>query len=723
MTTHVLIHKQFEDSYDRLDGSIKNKVLNFMVRLQREPESPGLDLKRPQGAPSYVRTGRVSDNFRAVLVTSGADGDTEMLSLIAVKKHDDAYELANSLRLEVNSKTGAAEVYEPSVLQRAVDSAPTTATESEPTFMPRSVRQIDLERFGVEPEIAAKLLTVVGEEPFLAIATALPDTQGSAVLDLAFGKSPDDVWRDYGIDDSGPIDVDDVEKAFQRPITRLNFTAAAADNEEELRAVLEGDFAKWRVWLHPLQRKLAYHDGWNGPFRVTGGAGTGKTVTAVHRARHLAERLDAGKSPSKVLLTTFTTNLSKAIEAQLVQLAGADVVKRVETLNVDSLARKIFAATDAGREILKNARVLPDSDSGVSELWRTAAKVGSEDWDAEFLADEWSLVVLGNAIDDEASYLRVARSGRSRRLSRPQRADVWLVIEQFQRLMRAEGRITFTELAARAATALEKDQGLRNLFAYRHAVIDEAQDLHPAHWRMLRALVEPATDDLFIVGDAHQRIYGRPTPLSRYGIETRGRSRRLTINYRTSREILQWTLKVADPDVDDLDTEADTLQGARSVFGGPEPETATFANAAAESAGIVERIQRWQAEGVKKADIAVFAYEKRHVDEVSDALHAAGVERAVVGPDTREEKLGDVVRVMTMHRAKGLEYRGVILSHLGARDFPPKRVARLTGEAKGRELKKLRSVLYVAGSRARERMAITSTGAPTDIIANAHEGG
>ncbi|MCG7630892.1 AAA family ATPase [Gordonia McavH-238-E] len=714
--TQVLMHQQFEDSYDRLDGSIRNRVLNFMVRLQREPDSPGLDLKHPQGAPSYVRTARVTDNYRAVLVTSGSAGDTELLSLIAVKKHDDAYTFANSLRLEVNAKTGAAELYQPLALQTALDNADiATSTESRP-YLPSTVRQLDLERFGVASEVAERLTKVTGEDAFLSIAGALPATQGSAVLDLAFGKSPDEVWRDYGIDETGPIDVDDVEKALQRPISRLNFTAAAADNEDELRAVLEGDFAKWRVWLHPLQRKLAYHDGWNGPFRVTGGAGTGKTVTAVHRARHLAERLEKAESTSKVLLTTFTKNLAKAIEAQVVELAGPPILKKVDVQNVDSLARSVVAATDSGRGLVHGSTFVHDTDRRVIDLWKGAAQVSSGDWDAAFLADEWSLVVLGNAIQEEKDYLRVPRSGRSQRLSRLQRADVWLAVEQFRRLMRAEGLITFTELAARAAAALDSDTNLRNMFGYRHAVVDEAQDLHPAHWKMLRALIAPDTDDLFIVGDAHQRIYGRPTPLSRYGVETRGRSRRLTINYRTSREILRWTLKVADPQVDDLDNDAETLDGARSVFGGPEPETLAFAGVTDENDGIVSVIKRWNADGMKPAGIAVFAYETRHVEDIAQALREAGVDNAVVGADTREEKLGDVVRVMTMHRAKGLEFRGVILARTGATEFPPKYVARLKGEARERETKKLRSVLYVAGSRARERMAIICTGSPSEML-------
>ncbi|WP_288338055.1 UvrD-helicase domain-containing protein [uncultured Gordonia sp.] len=713
MTRYVQMHEMFQGSYNKLDGSIKSRVLNFMVKLQQDPDGTGLDFKQPKGAADkHIRTARVTDNYRAVLMDPGGES---ALYLIAVMKHDDAYEFAEKVTIQVNEKTGAAELFDKVALKTAVDTAP-VAQPSEQPFMPSTVRTSDLERFGVEPGIAERLTEVTGEEAFLAIAGALPSTQGGAVLDLAFGKSPDDVWKDYALQEPGPIDTDDLEKALERPISRLAFTAAAGDNEAELRAVLEGDFAKWRVWLHPLQRDLATHDGWNGPFRVTGGAGTGKTVTALHRARHLARRIEDSGGGEKVLLTTYTRNLVRDIEAQLIMLAGKEITGLVDVLNVDALARKVLTAGDNGRALVNSSTLVQDSDTRVAQLWATAAQTATGKWEPGFLSDEWALVVLGNSIEDEAGYLRVPRTGRSQRLSRPQRADVWKVVEHFQRLMRAEGLITFTELAARAASALAADPGLRDRFGYRHAVIDEAQDLHPAHWKMLRALVAPGTDDLFIVGDAHQRIYGRPTPLSRYGIETRGRSRRLTINYRTSREILRWTLRMADPDVDDLDVDSDTLQGARSVFGGPEPEMLGFAFHGEENNGIGTLIKTWRAEGLELRDIAVFTYEKRHVDEICDALESEGVPSAAVGPNTAEEKLGDAVRVMTMHRAKGLEYRGVILARMGEKDFPPPFLLRKEGDELSRERKKLRSVLYVAGSRARERMAIAYTGKPAKML-------
>src|SRR5699024_9909943 len=199
--------------------------------------------------------------------------------------------------------------------------------------------------------------------------------------------------------------------------------------------------------------------------------------------------------------------------------------------------------------------------------------------------------------------------------------------------------------------------------------------LHPAHWRLLRALVPAGTDDMFIVGDAHQRIYGKPIVLSRYGIETRGRSRRLTVNYRTSREILNWSLRVAyGQTADDLEGEDDSLAGARSEFSGPEPESNGFVSTAAERSGLVDKIRAWQEAGIRLSEIAVVTRLGNQVDELTDVLIDAGIPAMKVSRSTDENTSDDEVRVMTMHRAKGLEYRAIALVGANNRDLPPSAV-------------------------------------------------
>ncbi|WP_043679658.1 UvrD-helicase domain-containing protein [Nocardia vulneris] len=717
MKTQVLIHDLFHKSFAALDGSIRNKVMPFILKIQQEPNATGLDLKQPKGASNkYVRTARVNDQYRAVLLAAGEGASTPALYLIAIKNHDEAYEYAEKLTLQVNAKTGAAELFDAVALDEAVDHARQhrVVDGSLVPLFPSAVRQSDIERFGVTPEIAAQLKSVTDEDALERIITALPASQGNAVLDLAYGKSPDDVWHDLVVEDPGTVDIEDIAGALQRPLSQLSFTTIDVATDDELRIMLEGDFAKWRVWLHPLQRRLATHVGWNGPYRVTGGAGTGKTVTAMHRARFLGNRLRTSRH--KVLFTTFTKNLAHSIESQLKLLAGPPVLENIDVVNIDALARRVVASTDIGRIAVNGANFLADNDSQIRELWSRAALVSTDPWDPAFLAEEWSEVVLGHAITTEAGYIHVPRSGRAERLSRVDRSDVWQAIEQFERLMQSSGLMTFTQLSARAAAMVTADPDLRERFAYRHAVIDEAQDLHPAHWKLLRALIPTDTDDLFIVGDAHQRIYRKRTPLSHLGIETKGRSRRLTINYRTSKEILGWCMRVVDDEVDDLDLATDTLAGARSVFSGPELDVQGFTSGADELRALTARIADWHAGGYALSEVAVCALEHKQVNDVLDALAAAGIPAAEVTDRTDEADLGAAVRVLTMHRAKGLEFRAVALPHLGDDCLPPYYVRNLKGYARGQAEHRLRCLLYVAGSRARERLSLSWSGKPSPLL-------
>lgn len=712
MSARVVLSDLFGRSYAELDGSIKNRVLDFIVKLQERPDSPGLQVKTPVGiADARIKTARVNDYWRAVLIELP---ESCGYVLVAVKPHDDAVPLAERLRFGVNEVTGALEVVDQAALDEAVTSAsklPAVGAATVPVL--DGLRARDLHPFGIAEDIAEQLVAMTDEGQLLAVAAELPGLQGNAVLDLAAGRKPEDVWADLVAEQEPDIDTSDVLTALDRQLSRLTFTDGS--NVEELRAVLEGNFKAWRVWLHPLQRKLAYHDGWRGPYRVTGGAGTGKTVTAVHRAQHLAGRLPTDDAGTKILFTTFTRNLAQDIQSQLVELAGPGILNHVEVLNIDALAQRVLSAGSGAQR----ARLRNDADPTISDLWESARAEGEGDWKTGFLQTEWTDVVLAQGIEDRDSYLRVSRSGRGRRISRPQRADLWRIFEKFTQLLTAQELMTFAQAAARAASMVAADSGASSsgITRYRHAIVDEAQDLHPAHWRLLRGVVAPGQDDLFIVGDAHQRIYGRPIVLSRLGIETRGRSRRLTVNYRTSREILNWSLRVAyGQAADDLEGAGETLAGARSEFSGPVPEARGFPNVVGERSALLEKLRSWNAAHMPWSEMAVLTRNRSQVNELNDALADAGVPSAKVEARTDESILGDQVRVMTMHRAKGLEFRAVAVVGASSKELPPWPIRQLDGEEREAAYARERSLVYVSGSRAREQLYISWVGNPSDLI-------
>jgi hypothetical protein len=698
-TRIVIINDLFVKANEDLDGAVKGKVLNFITKLQLDPTAKGLDLKPPKGAADKrVRTARVDDFWRAVLFELPNAGG---FVLATVKPHDDAYQYAANVRLRINGATGVLELFDPAAIEKALrpTSEPPEGVVPRPEVPAKplitGVTSAQLRDFGLSDEVAARVLEITDQAQFHTLCDALPELQGVALLDLLAGKPYETVYEDlFGLEDLGEIDTEDFEGALTRPGTRVQFAPATP---EDLIAAFNGQLAAWRVWLHPLQRKLAYHDGWNGPFRVTGGAGTGKTVTALHRAHHLADRLAAGGSQGRVLVATYTRNLAEALAGQLAELRGGEAPRCVDVLNLDALASRTLRAANKG----KPPNLVSDSAAVVKQAWELAADGSS--WDDRFLAEEWLDVVLAQGITDQAGYLRAPRPGRGVALNRGKRVEVWNLISRAVTHLEVEEVLTFTQAASRAADVLAARPDLQ----YTHVVVDEAQDLHPAHWRLVRALVPEGPDDIFIVGDAHQRIYGKPLVLSRFGINTRGRSRRLTINYRTSEEILRWSVGVMGGEpVDDLDGSPETLLGARSAFTGPDPVIISARDRRDEGRQLTKQVKTWVDEEFQEESIGVLCPSNAEVDTAARALKSAGIPAVVVSgyatPATGS------VQVMTMHRAKGLEFRCVAMTGLGPVKLASPRSA-ATEEEKLR-LATERALIYVAGTRARERLTLLGVG-------------
>lgn len=702
MSANIVINGMFTKANKSLDGATKGKVLDFITKLQHNPRAKGLDLKMPKGAVDRrVRTARVSDFWRAVLFELPKAAG---FVLASVKPHDDAYDYAARLKINVNEITGALEVVDPKIIEDITHVDGGAAKEPAKPLL-AGLGEAKLKAFGMSDEVIARALTITDDDEFEQLCDAIPELQGCALLDLRAGKDPDEVYRELvGELDPDGIDTEDFDAALKRPSSRLSF---ASGTSEDLLAAIEGDLKAWRVWLHPQQRRLAYRDGWNGPFRVTGGAGTGKTVTALHRARHLAERaIESGHRERPVLLATFTRNLAATLADQLRELAGADVADTVEVRNLDAIAAHLLAKSGDQRQ-----RIASSSDETVRQAWEIASS--GTDWGPDFLREEWLDVVLANGISDRSTYLRVPRPGRGVALNRAKRGEVWGLIEKARQHLSVSGVLTHEQAAARAAEIASSDPTGQ----YRHVVVDEAQDLHPAHWRLIRALVPEAQDDLFIVGDAHQRIYGRRVVLSHFGIHTRGRSRRLTVNYRTSQQILMWSIGVmTGADIDDLDGESDSLLGARSEFTGPEPVASRCDSHADEASVVTGQVRAWIDEGYELGGIAVLAPTNQAADAVATALGAAGITQRRVGREgggTAE----NAVQVMTMHRAKGLEFPAVAIVRLGKADYPPHIPAVSSQNGASARSDQARALLYVAGTRARERLTLVYTDRLTELAA------
>ena len=698
----VIMSREFHKDLE-LDGSIKAKAWDFLGKLTANADLTGLDLKKPKNpADSRVRTARVDQQYRAVLFAVGEKPEPMWL-LAAVKNHDEAYELASTLVYEVNPANGATEVYRPVAIKAKVGEFSTRPAKNDaPQVLPFTPEE--LVGVGINAEVAAEAVRLTTEDDILELAGDLPAWQQQVLLDLATGSSLDEVRATYGDDE--PTDVDDPVAAVRRAASRMEFVYL--DSDDELRRMLEGDFAAWRTYLHPTQRSLAYREKYNGPFRLAGGAGTGKTVVALHRAAFLATR-------GRVLLCTFTRNLAANLRVDLRSLVTADAAARADVSGVDQLVRRVVETVDGQVGQPLNGR---EED----QRWEEAVHAGGVPADLvpqltpSFLASEYRAVVLAQPEPTKQAYLRARRTGRGIRLNRVQRTAVWRVFEAFERGVEAEGRTTYDLLASRAATILANGELRDKTPRYDHVVVDEGQDLHAGHWRVLRGLVDPGPNDMFLCEDGHQRIYGERIVLGHFGIETRGRSRRLTLNYRTTRQNLRFAMSVIDDEpFVDLDGDTETTAGYHSSFDGPRPETHGFTTDAEEMRFVSETVKAWLDAGVESKAIAVLSRRSQEQDRARAALKDAGVASEVVDREGPGE--GNAVKLVTMHRSKGTEFSRVLV--VGAESgvlpldwvvdgFPDTERA----AARARE----RSLFYVACSRARDQLVVTWSGTPSPFI-------
>lgn len=479
--------------------------------------------------------------------------------------------------------------------------------------------------------------------------------------------------------------------------------------EDELVAVLALPLAQWRTYLHASQRQLAYRQSYNGSVRVTGGAGTGKTVVAMHRAKVLADRLPEDAPAQQILFTTFTRNLAQVIGRDLRLLGGGDVLEAVEVLNVDRLAFRVVQEAEGAQPHVISGEQL-------GELWQDVVDVHGIEHTPAFLHSEWEQVILAQGCTSRSDYFTAVRAGRGLRLDRRGRAEVWKAVELLYQRLAESGRRTYLQLAQAAAGYL----AARAVKPYRHIVVDEAQDLHEQQWRLLRAAVAEGPDDLFIVGDSHQRIYDRRSSLSKVGIKVVGRSYKLRINYRTTHEILGWALSLlGEGDFDDLDlgTDSHDFAGYHSFLHGQPPEVSANRSKREEYEALAQRVGRWVSQGVAPEDIGIAVRGASNIEPIRNAVRTVGQQEVVALDQTLET--GEGVRIGTMHRMKGLEFRCVAIADVDDDTVPSRHALtdRHADEVQFRaDLQRELCLLYVACTRAREELWLGWSGKPSRFL-------
>lgn len=689
----LAIDKGFLRDLGKLEKPVYNRVTEVFDEFDAATHT-GLHLEKIANARNpRFRSIRIDQSWRGI-VLAPAVGD--VYTLLKVLPHDDAYAWAQRSNVSVNSATGGIEIRDEAELDRKIPEMERAArTAGRPIF--QNVSDGELTKLGIDERVLAFARTVTDAAQLDAAKSFLPETQWDVLFGLAAGFTPEEVWADLGAQIlNEPVDTEDIDAAILRSRDRV----VLVSGPDELMDVFAYPFATWRVYLHPTQRAVV-DAAYKGPARVTGGPGTGKTVVALHRAHMLAQR-DEGK----VLVTTFTSTLSETLQTGLDMLIDDEKVEsRIQVSHVDRIAHRVFRKTHGA------PRMLGSEDE--KALWAGLIDELGLSFTPVFLSEEWRQVVLARRISTAEAYLAAKRTGRGRALGAAQRAQVWQAIWEFEQALTHQDVWTHEAIRREATRLLEASAEK----PFRHIIIDEAQDLSPDQWRLLRATVAEAPDDIFIAGDTHQRIYDNRVSLREVGINIAGRSSRLNINYRTTAEILGWSLGLlrGEP-IDDMEGGLDSIAGCKSYVHGQPPVLSAHQTADAEAKFIAASVKDWVDGGIAPSEIGIAVRARWLTSKIESALRAAGIDSVDLAKASEDD---DAVRVGTMHRVKGLEFRCMCVAGVGATLVPATNAVTPAEDDKQthqQDLERERCLLFVACTRAREELLVTWHGEPSPFL-------
>jgi len=677
----------FTDSLARLTGDEQKAVKTTAFDLQLNPSNPGMSFhKLDKAKDKNFCSVRVSRDLRLIVHKT----QTSLL-LCYVDHHDKAYDWAERRKLETHPKTGAAQLVEVRetvqeiVVPKYVE-APKEAPPKQSLFT--QISDDDLLSYGVPAEWLSDVRQAT-DESLLSLADHLPGEATEALLELATGGKP-----------HLPQPVAPTASPFDHPDAQRRFRIMS--NLEELQRALEFPWDKWTIFLHPEQRQWVERD-YTGPARVSGSAGTGKTIVALHRAAFLART----NPDARVLLTTFSDTLANALRTQLKRLVTHEprLAERIDVHSITAIGLRLYKS-HFGQANLATRET-------ISELLSSASTaVSPHKFSLHFLRTEWDQVVDAWQLENWETYRDVTRLGRKTRLPEPQRATIWTIFDRVRSGLAAKNLLTYAGLFSRLATAMAQTKHP----PFDFAVIDEAQDMTISHLRFFAALGGNRPNALFFAGDLGQRIFQQPFSWKGLGVDIRGRSRTLRVNYRTSHQIRMQADRLLGPEVSDVDGHTEDRRGTVSVFNGPPPTIRILDKLEDETTGVRTWLLERRAEGVLPHEIGVFVRSEAQMDRAWAAVKAADLPFKVL--DEHVETTSGHVSVSTMHLAKGLEFRAVAVMACDDEVIPlQERIEAIADDTDLEEVYNTeRHLLYVACTRARDYLFVSSIAPGSEFL-------
>lgn len=696
----VAISSDFLNAFAQIPKQKQSKVINFVTKFREDPTRPGINYEKiNQAADANFRSVRIDDDYRSI-VLKPEKGNVYVL--LWVDKHDKAYDWARRKVCSVHPDIGSLQIYD---IEETKSLAETKTDENIPGLFD-DIHERHIKKLGVPEALIPAIQSIKNLNELDSLSASLPQEAYEALFFLAEGFQIDEVIEELeSTRTARKVDTTDIEKALEEPFSKQRFHVVTDDIE--LQAMLQAPLEKWRVFLHPAQRQLVERN-WNGPVRVLGGAGTGKTVVAMHRACWLARNV-YNRPEDQILFTTFTRNLAADIHENLRSILSEQELSQVEVINLDRWVYNFLKRNGYEYRI-----VYPGEDT-LKELWEQAVTVAPEQpaLPFSFYPEEWEKIIQTQEIANLKEYLKASRVGRGISLNRKARQAIWPVFEEY-RLLLNEKSLREVDDAMRDARHIL--QAENKTLPYRSIVIDEAQDMGAQAFRLMRQMVPEDKNDLFIVGDAHQRIYRHKVILSRCGINIKGRGRKLRINYRTTEENRDWAVSLLkDVPIDDLDDGQDDQKGYKSLMRGTQPVIRRFNSFQEE----VDAITQFINESSKSlTDICLVARTNHLAKSYGEALSRNNIPVYYIKRSTPEDRRAEGVRLATMHRVKGLEFDTIIIAGVNDGIVPLEKALSDTSDSTVRKNAEIleRSLLYVSATRAKKELLITSFGRPSNFL-------
>lgn len=688
----------FTDSLARLTADEQKVIKTTAFDMQLNPASPGLSFHRlDKCKDKNFWSIRVSDDIRVIVHKTN-----NSLMLCYVDHHDKAYRWAERRKLETHPKTGAAQLVE--VRERVEEiRVPVYVPEREPADRPAAPMPItskkkvavfsgrsedELLSYGVPPEWLVDVLAA-DEDSLLDLVSHLPSEAAEALLELAVGRTPQKP-------EPAPTGAD----PFSHPDAQRRFRVMT--DVDELERALAFPWDKWTTFLHPAQRQWVERE-YSGPARVSGSAGTGKTIVALHRAVYLARH----NPDARVLLTTFSDTLANALRQKLHRLISNEprLAERLEVHAMNAVGLRLYEKQFGVPKMLGRDQL---------QKWIRADTANMPDWkfSAGFVISEWDDLVDTWQLHTWDQYRDVKRLGRKTRLSESQRRMLWQVFEGVLGKIQAAGACTMAMLFSKLAVAL----GSRATPVFDHVVVDEAQDISVSQLRFLAAISGDRPNGLFFAGDLGQRIFQTPFSWKSVGVDVRGRSRNLTVNYRTSHQIRMQADRLLGPEVADVDGNVENRKGTVSVFNGPVPIIKGFESESAEIKAVGDWIKARCTEGLQSNELAIFVRSDEQIHRAVAACKQATVPYTVL--DEKVTTTPNAVSVSNMHLAKGLEFRAVVVMACDDEVVPlQERIESITDNADLEEVYNTeRHLLYVACTRARDQLLVSGVEPTSEFL-------